>query len=377
MGRRILSNKGQRGASLVEYGILTGLISVLAIGAVYGLGTEVRGVFTSSGSSLASAVDSAETGGGSGSESGPATPGNTAPAPTGSAPVELAATEGSSETSSLAAYFADADGDILDYSLSGAPAFVTLSGDSIEVAPGVGDAGIYSFAVTANDGRADSDALTITIEVSPPPNAAPALTGSASEVLSVPEGETVTLPLSGYFSDPDGDALTYQANGLPSFATLSGGTLQIVPQDGNDGTYAFDIRASDGEDLAPALTIELTVADALPDTGYPLGFTIDAATSSSGNAVGYQQSNSFGDISIEDPGPVTVEALFQNSGHTNLILTGTIDAQVAGGTLTCDGVALPASAAIEPEPVGNTIHLTWYPGDLTLVAGESYSCSFE
>ena len=41
------------GASLVDYGILTGLISVLAIGAVFGTGTEIRNLFQDVGTEIA------------------------------------------------------------------------------------------------------------------------------------------------------------------------------------------------------------------------------------------------------------------------------------------------------------------------------------
>lgn len=48
-----------KGAALVEYGILVGLIAVLAIVAVLNLGETVRDTFTSVSSTLSANIDSA------------------------------------------------------------------------------------------------------------------------------------------------------------------------------------------------------------------------------------------------------------------------------------------------------------------------------
>lgn len=48
-------------------------------------------------------------------------------------------------------------------------------------------------------------------EPAPPPNRAPEASGSIP-AQSVVVGETVTLDVSSYFSDPDGDILTHTAN---------------------------------------------------------------------------------------------------------------------------------------------------------------------
>lgn len=53
----------EKGAALVEYGILVGLVAVLAIGAVTTLGEEIQGTFGTVESSLASSLASAAGGG--------------------------------------------------------------------------------------------------------------------------------------------------------------------------------------------------------------------------------------------------------------------------------------------------------------------------
>jgi pilus assembly protein Flp/PilA len=48
-----------KGAALVEYGILVGLIAVLAIGAVLALGTEINETFVTVSSTLSTNIDAA------------------------------------------------------------------------------------------------------------------------------------------------------------------------------------------------------------------------------------------------------------------------------------------------------------------------------
>ena len=51
-----------KGAALVEYGILVGLIAVLAISAVLTLGQEIRGTFDTVNSTLSSSMTAANGG---------------------------------------------------------------------------------------------------------------------------------------------------------------------------------------------------------------------------------------------------------------------------------------------------------------------------
>jgi pilus assembly protein Flp/PilA len=58
LGSRVMKNilrklrRDEDGAALVEYGLLVGLIAVIAVGAVTTLGTKVNGYFTSINGSL-------------------------------------------------------------------------------------------------------------------------------------------------------------------------------------------------------------------------------------------------------------------------------------------------------------------------------------
>lgn len=55
MLKRYKNLKNKKGAAIVEYGILIGLIAVLAITAISDLGEQIQGVFTAVNSALTDA----------------------------------------------------------------------------------------------------------------------------------------------------------------------------------------------------------------------------------------------------------------------------------------------------------------------------------
>lgn len=61
------------------------------------------------------------------------------------------------------------------------------------------------------------------------------------------EGDpAVTFDLAEVFIDPNGDGLTFSIDGTPpDWATLSGSTLSIEPGEGDAGSYAISVRATD------------------------------------------------------------------------------------------------------------------------------------
>ena len=115
---------------------------------------------------------------------------------------------GDKVTLELSPHFDDPDGDALTYSASAADprvATLTVRGNILEIVAGA--RGTTDVTVTARDpeGMTASQSFPVMIPNRPPVVRAPV------PQQTVNAGETVGLDVSAYFSDPDGDALTYEA----------------------------------------------------------------------------------------------------------------------------------------------------------------------
>ena len=145
----------------------------------------------------------------------------------------------------VASYFEDRDK--LTYTAESsdeAVATVTVSGSSVRVT-GVAR-GTATVTVTARDpgGQEATQGFAVSVPNSPPVEKE-SVPGDTLDV-----GATVTLDLSDYFADPDGDLLTFEAE--PFFdrvltATVSGSSMRIEGVE--DGRTSVTITARDPEGL--------------------------------------------------------------------------------------------------------------------------------
>ena len=97
------------------------------------------------------------------------------------------------------------------------------------------------------------------------PNQAPAVVGTIP-AQSVSVGHTVDVVVSGYFSDSDGDALSYQAessNTGVANATVSGDTVWVVGV--AKGTATVKVTASDPDGLSATQSFTVTVPNRAPE----------------------------------------------------------------------------------------------------------------
>ena len=171
-----------------------------------------------------------------GSPFGPAPPQNQAPQTVSYIDVGTLYVGGSSATVNASSYFSDPNGDTLTYSVNNpSPAVATVSilGSTVTVAP-VAVGNTSKIVVTAEDpgGLTATQDFNVTVENTPPPNRVPTAVGYISDVTLQVGGSSATRSVSGKFSDPDGDTLTYSAND-PDTSTvtvsISGSTVTIAP----------------------------------------------------------------------------------------------------------------------------------------------------
>ena len=203
------------------------------------------------------------------------------------------------ETSNVAACFNDANGDVLSYtatSLNPGVATANISGTSITVtavAPGN-----TTVTVTASDPGGLQGQQSFSVMV---PNRAPVSRGTPANV-TLPVGQTTTIEVSQYFSEPDGEALTYSANASdPAVAAVSiaGSTVTVAAQ--AKGSATVTITASDPGGLSATQSFVFTVPNRDP---MPVG-TIDAQTVEVGQSVTLDVAISFDD---PDDDPLTYTA---------------------------------------------------------------------
>lgn len=154
----------------------------------------------------------------------------------------------------------DPDGDVLTYSASSLPSGASFdsSNGAFSWTPSYTQAGNYSITFSVSDGSlSDSETITITVtDVVINPNGAPVLNPIGNKTIA--EGSLLKFAISG--TDPDGDALTYSASGLPRGAVFDAGTKTFswTPGYKQAGNYSVTFKVSDGN-LSDSETITITV----------------------------------------------------------------------------------------------------------------------
>ena len=184
------------------------------------------------------------------------------------APLELAT--GAEAALDVTRYFADADGDTLWFSAATSNADVAVAavdGDTLAiVAVGRGTAVV---TVTAVDPEGLSARQTLVVSVI---NRAPVPAGEIP-ALELAFGESATLDASPYFTDPDGDSLSYAAaTSNADMATVSATGAVLTIEGAGRGTATITVTASDPHGLAAQQVFTVTVSnrppaamDAIPD----------------------------------------------------------------------------------------------------------------
>ncbi len=245
---------------------------------------------------------------------------NRSPAASGTIPAQTVHI-GDTVTVSLSGYFSDPDGDALTYSAqssNGSVATVSVSGSNAVVS-GVtqGDAAIMVTA-TDPDGLSAQQSFPVTV-----PNRAPQIAGNISD-LELFTGNTVEIDISAFFSDPDGDALTYSAQTSDAgVATVSVSGTNLVVSAVAKGSATIAATATDPGGLSAQQSFSVTVPNRAPQ----IAGNISDLELFTGNTV-----------------EIAVSAFFSDpDGDTLIYSARTSDAGVA--TVSVSGTNLVVSAA--------------------------------
>ena len=188
---------------------------------------------------------------------------NRAPTTSGTIPSQTLST-GQTLRLDMSAYFTDPDGDALTFTAASAHAGVVsveIAGSTVTIA-GVAP-GATVVTVTATDPGGISAQQTVAVTV---PNRGPVAVGTISGQ-SVESGQTITVDVSPFFSDPDGQALTYTAtssNSGVATATLDGSSVTIAGAAA--GTATITVTATDPGALSAQQRFAVTVTGGPSDT---------------------------------------------------------------------------------------------------------------
>ena len=235
---------------------------------------------------------------------------------------------------------------------------------------------LVATSLAALSGTACGDGAT---EPAPTPNRAPQLNGSIP-AQTVAVGETATVSVASYFTDPDGDALTYAAASsdiaIASVVMSSGEvTVTAVAQ----GVATVTVTATDPGGLAAQQSFAVTVPNRAPEaTDTILNLELAVGDSSTfdlgehfrdpdGDALSYAAASS--DIAIASVAVsgsmVTVTAVEQGSA------TVTVTATDPGGLTAQHGFAVTVPNRA-PEAVGRIEDLDVYVDSLAAVDVSAY-----
>ncbi len=249
---------------------------------------------------------------------------------------------GSGATAELARHFSDPDGDALGFAATSSDtkvAAVEIAGGALTVTAVA--KGAATVTVTATD---TEDLATTRAFLASVPNRPPVATGALEE-RTLEVGETARLDLSGHFTDPDGDELSYAASASDediAGVEVSGGTVAVTAL--GKGATTVAIRATDTDGLAASRTWAIRVANRPPE---PRGSITDA-TIEVGRTVTLELTRHFG-----DPDADILAYTATNAG------TGVASLSLSGGTATVTAVAKGEAevtvTATDPEGLSATL----------------------
>ncbi|MDE0073576.1 MAG: cadherin domain-containing protein, partial [Gammaproteobacteria bacterium] len=182
----------------------------------------------------------------------------------------------------------DPEGDDMQYlwtQVSGRPNVTIKSATTLSAsftAPSVPNDTDLTFRLMATDERGATGSADTTVTVEPPPNEPPDTVGTIPDD-TIEVGESGSVDASGYFSDPDGDPLTYtvkSSNANRVSVSVQGSEVTYTGE--SVGSATVTITADDGRGGTAEQKFRVTVEpanrppapkDAIPDQQVQLGTT--------------------------------------------------------------------------------------------------------
>ena len=234
---------------------------------------------------------------------------NNAPTTVGTIPEQTLKLGGDAVTIALGSYFSDPDGDTLTYTATSGDTTkvtVSVSGADLTITPVAGGTVTVIVQATDPDGAFAKQDITVAVET---PAAAPVAKGTIPNFDLLLGASNVTIEASLYFSDANGDELTYTAaSSDTAVATLSVSYAAVSVNHVGAGTATITITATDPGGLSATQSFSVTVTANSP----PTVVAIPAQTVPvGGSAITLDLDNYFSDV---DEQPLIYTVSSSNTG---------------------------------------------------------------
>lgn len=261
----------------------------------------------------------------------------------------------------------DVDGDALTFSSANVPAWLNFDRTTgrLRGTPQTGQEGTYTdIVISVNDGTVFTFLPPFSITVTAAPvNRPPTISGTPT--LAVEESKAYSFQPTA--SDPDGDALTFSASGLPAWLAFNTATGRVsgTPPAGSAGTYGgIVISVSDGKASASLASFTLTVT--APVNRPPTISGTPASAAVVGQAYAFQPTASDPEGQVLRFGiankpawagfDIVTGRLSGTPGTSDVAVTSNIVISVSDGLASA---TLPAFSISVTGPVVGSASLTW------------------
>ena len=259
---------------------------------------------------------------------------NHPPIAVGTIPDQSLAVGGAAVSVDVSGYFNDPDGDALSYAFSSSDTNklnASITGSTL-LFTGV-DTGIVTITVTATDTSDLFASQTFSVAIGSE-NRPPVAVGTIPDQSLAVGGAAVSVDVSGYFNDPDGDALSYAFSSSDTNklnASITGSTLLFTGVD--EGSITITVTATDTSDLFASQIFSVAVSSQTNRTPLTVGTIPDQTVNIGGASVSVDVSDYFSD---PDSDTLSYAFEFSDSSKMNASVTGStvLFTGVVAGTVT-------------------------------------------
>ena len=249
-------------------------------------------------------------------------------------------TEGDTVTLDVSGNFSDPDGDELTFTVESTntnAATATIDGSVVTIIAVAEGMAIVAVTATDPDDAFALQEVMVTVEAA---NRAPVAVGTIPDA-GLAVGEEVTAPVVQFFSDPDGDELTYAAvsgDTMVVTASMAGSLITVVGVGAGETTIT--VTATDPEGLSATQTANFTVIGV--NQGPVISDSIPAQSLTVGDTVVVDAANHFSD-------PDGDELTFEVQSTDMAVVTATLDGTVVTMIAVGEGTAIVAFTATDPD----------------------------